>query len=453
MPVVRLHAGMTVGRYELLRCIGHGAMGVVYEAVHESLRRRVALKVLHRPAADPAQAEREAERFLREGRAAAQVRHTHVVDVYDFGVEDGLAFLVMELVQGESLAQLLRRETTLPLERCVEILLPVLSAVAELHAAGIVHRDIKPANILLPRGVHPCPKLADFGVSRFDDESPGITQSGALVGTPEYMAPELMLATARAGEKTDQYALGVTAYECATGQRPFRGATEYELMHAIVSAKLVAPSVRERSLPEAFDRVVLRAMHRDPARRFASIDELAESLLAFAPREVSARWQHEFLPLGDPSRWTASQSVPPVPVSASEPRKTRSRLSHGLTRGAGVILGLLMLWAVASRGSPHRAPVGARQPELVPIRTPDEAPKAPQSAASNSTPAASVIATPSDPPSLALPATSAPRRERSAAARPRATASPAASAASTTPTEIPSTIVHGENAAPILDVP
>src|SRR5579872_2477965 len=188
-------AGDIVGQYELLRCIGQGGTGVVYEAVHRTLGRRAAVKVLHARGGDAANAQRASQRFLREGRAAALVRHPHVVDVYDFGVDGDLTFLVMELVEGESLAQLLRREGRLPLRRALEILMPVLNATAELHAAGIVHRDIKPANILLDRTADRRPKLADFGVSRLDDGSPGITDSGALLGTLEYMAPELVRAT------------------------------------------------------------------------------------------------------------------------------------------------------------------------------------------------------------------------------------------------------------------
>jgi serine/threonine-protein kinase len=146
-------------------------MGVVYEARHRALGRRVAIKVLH--ANDPGLpgAAVASARFLREGRVAAQVRHPHVVDVFDIGVEDGVPYLVMELVQGETLAEKIAREGALSLATTAELLLPVVSAVAELHAAGIVHRDLKPANILLSRGrageIHP--KVADFGVSWLDD--------------------------------------------------------------------------------------------------------------------------------------------------------------------------------------------------------------------------------------------------------------------------------------------
>src|SRR5579864_1152420 len=193
MHAFRLDAGKTVGRYELVAYLSRGARGMVYEAIDTSLGRRVAVKVLYPWAPDGEHAGRAAERFLREGRVAARVHHAHVVHVYDVGIDEGLPFLVMELVDGESLAEHLRREGKLTLRRAVELFLPILSGAAELHAAGVVHRDIKPANILLARGARPLPKLADFGISRLEDDgTPTITDTGATLGTPEYMAPELI---------------------------------------------------------------------------------------------------------------------------------------------------------------------------------------------------------------------------------------------------------------------
>ena len=292
MPPFRLRAGTMVGRYELVRALGGGAGGAVYEALDSALGRRVALKVLHVLAPGMACATRTA-RFLREGRIASRVRHPNVVDVFDFGVHDGVPFFVMELVEGESLAELLARERALPLARAVDMLLPVLSAVAALHASGVVHRDIKPANILLPRGSSGA-KLADFGVSRLADESMALTRSGAVIGTIEYLAPELIRLGTRGAEASDQYALGVLLYECTTGDRPFRGHTAYQLMHAAANGDLKAPSALVPSLPRAFDVLVLRSMHREPERRFASVDKLAEGLLSFASKSVAAHWRGEF---------------------------------------------------------------------------------------------------------------------------------------------------------------
>ena len=294
MPPFRLRAGTMVGRYELVRALGGGAGGAVYEALDSVLARRVALKVLHVPAGASVCTTRAEARFLQEGRIASRIRHPNVVGVFDFGVHDGVPYLVMELIDGESLAELLARESALSLARTLDILLPLLSAVAELHASGVVHRDIKPANILLARGGPTCPKLADFGVSRFTDDSPALTRSGAIIGTIEYLAPELIRRGAAAVERSDQYALGVILYECTTGQKPFRGETAYQLMHAAASGGLTAPSALVPSLPRTFDAIVFRAMHREPEQRFASVDELAAALLSFASVSASAPWCSEF---------------------------------------------------------------------------------------------------------------------------------------------------------------
>ncbi len=292
MRAFYLPAGTTLARYELVRPIGRGGNGVVYEAFDALLSRRVALKVCAMPDAG-ALARHHEERFLREARAAAHVRHPNVVNVFDFGVEGDLAFLVMELVEGETLAALLRREGALGIARTLEILLPILSAAAKLHAHGVVHRDIKPANILLGTGDGAVPKLTDFGLSRFVEEASNLTDSGVTMGTPEYMAPEVTRGLPEASERSDQYALGVVLYECVTGARPFRGATAYDVMQAVVRGAIVPPSTLEPSLPEGFDRAVLRAMHREPRKRFASVDQLAGALVAFASEAVAERWQGE----------------------------------------------------------------------------------------------------------------------------------------------------------------
>ena len=292
-----LPAGTMIARYELVRPIGSGGNGAVYEAVDGKLGRRVAIKVRPMPGGG-ALARRDETRFLREARAAAHTRHASVVSVFDFGIEGDVAFLVMELVEGETLALLLRREGALGIPRTLEILLPILSATAELHAQGVVHRDIKPANILLSRGNGPPPKLVDFGLSRFVEEASTLTESGVTVGTPEYMAPEVIRGSHEASERSDQYALGVVLYECVTGTRPFRGETTYEVMQSVVHGAVLPPSALEPSLPKAFDRVVLRAMRREPQDRFESVDALAVALLHHASDGVAERWQRECEGLG-----------------------------------------------------------------------------------------------------------------------------------------------------------
>ncbi|MDP8999995.1 MAG: serine/threonine protein kinase [Myxococcota bacterium] len=312
---LQLQAGSALGHYQLVGPIARGASGTVYEAVHRPLGRRVAIKILHARAWDGVTCDRAMDRCLREARAATQVRHPHIVDVFDFGMDRGIPFLVMELLEGGSLARLLSGNTKLPLESTLEIILPILSAVAELHAAGIVHRDIKPENILLAQHHGVYPKLADFGVSRWDDGSPRTTRSGELIGTPDYMPPELLRGRSSATEWTDQYSLGVVLYECATGQRPFQGMTPYDLMHAIVMADIVAPSAHVMSLPKDFDDIVMRSLHHDPRQRFASIDEFGEALLQLASPTLATRWRGEFVSSGEHSVLSARPTT--LPVSAT----------------------------------------------------------------------------------------------------------------------------------------
>jgi serine/threonine protein kinase len=315
--------GMSIGSYDLLRPIGSGGSATVYEAVHRSLGRHVALKLLHARRDETPLAGQVLSRFLREARAAARVRHPHIVDVFDFGEADGIPFLVMELVGGESLAQRLRREKRLPLTHALGILLPIFSAVATLHSAGIVHRDIKPSNILLAVGNEANAKLSDFGISRLDDGSPLTTQSENILGTPAYMPPEVVLFSATAAtEVSDQYSLAVTLYECVTGERPFQGASTYETLHSVVSSAIRPPSSLEPTLTEAFDEVVLRAMRREPDARFDSVDEFARVLSRFAPPN-GAGWRGEPVLPGGSAQAPVTEAIERAPADSHAPSSTR----------------------------------------------------------------------------------------------------------------------------------
>jgi|HubBroStandDraft_1064217.scaffolds.fasta_scaffold03039_8 serine/threonine protein kinase len=439
LPASPLRTGAIVGQYQLLRCIGQGGSGVVYQGVHQTLGRAAAIKVLHArmTQGDAAHEARTEQRFLREARAAAQVRHPHIVDVYDCGVANDVAFLVMELVEGESLAQLLRRLTRLERGTALEILLPILSATAELHAAGVVHRDIKPANILLARGPNPCPKLADFGVSRFEDGSLGITDSGATLGTLEYMAPELIQGKAKADERSDQYALGVTLYECIVGQQPFRGVGAYGLMQAIVAGSIVSGSTRASALSGRLGDVVSRAMHPDSAHRFSCIDELAEALLPFATPQASAHWRSQAaLPVArlDGSGEAHLQRRP----ETKSARVTGSRGRRSIAFVAGALVGgtLLVALVVTNLRSSHgsaKHPAASAPTETAPARS---------ALSTEAAPPAAITVTESEsvPPTASATSTTA----RHVKAFPGAVGA-------TDPK--PPRTDRGENGAPILDVP
>jgi len=260
-------------------------MARVYAATHAELGSAVALKVLDTSlAAEP----RGVQRFMREARALSRLRHQHIVQVVDVGRQDGVPYLVMELLDGMSLAQFLQENGPLSGDAVAEVFLPILSAVALAHEAGVVHRDLKPSNVILarrpPRTLHPV--VLDFGISKLEsDDEEALTRSESLLGTVPYMAPELTRGARFASALSDQYALGVMIYECATGKRPFSGNGHYELMHAIVTADVPPPSALRPSLSPELDALVARAMQRAPERRFPSVHALGNALLSLAIAE------------------------------------------------------------------------------------------------------------------------------------------------------------------------
>jgi len=278
---VEIAEGSMFGRYRVVRQIGRGGMGAVYEAVHSDLEKRVALKVLLPSTASQTEL---VARFEREARAAARVRHPNVVDVSDVGVEAGVAWLVMEHLEGEDLSGLLRREGALPLARVAELMLPVLGAVEAAHSLGVVHRDLKPENIFLARMGDGTivPKVLDFGISKMAPAGggPALTSTGIMMGTPCYMSPEQAQSSRGVDGRSDQFSIGVILYECATGRRPFEGETFFSILTAIVEGRYVRPRELCPGLPERFEAMVVRALERSPDARFPSVAALAEELRA-----------------------------------------------------------------------------------------------------------------------------------------------------------------------------
>jgi serine/threonine-protein kinase len=288
-----------LGPYTVVREIGKGGMARVFEGRHAELGIRVALKlVLPAIASHPV----ATARFLREAKAASQIRHQNVVEVFDIGTHEDMPFIVMEFLEGSDLATLLVQRGVLPIGGLADVFLPIVSAVATAHRVGVIHRDLKPANVVLsnrpPLGVQPV--ILDFGISKIldDDDNSTLTRSESLLGTVPYMAPELTKGAKFACPATDQYAVGAMLYECATGQRPFQGDSYYDLMHAIVTEPITPPSELDPSLPPEFDELVLRALARDPDKRFPSVHALGRALLPLANKSAWAIWEREFL--GEP---------------------------------------------------------------------------------------------------------------------------------------------------------
>ncbi len=319
MTVRVLAQGDTFGKYSIVRPIGSGGMAAVFEALDVNLHKRVALKVLH-----PWLALRldVVQRFVLEARAASRFAHPHVVAISDIDSLEGVPFMAMDLLEGEQLADVLDRGGPLALERLADVLLPVFSAVAAAHEAGVLHRDLKPENIFLKRlkrGEHPV--LLDFGISKFTTGGPAqpLTAAGEVLGTPPYMSPEQVLhGMSRFDARSDQYALGVVLYECATGKLPFHDFPNIDaLMVAITKGGAPPPSALRPGLPPAFDAVVARAMDLSPEARFASVLDLGCALYPFAGARTRALWADDF------GSHDVPRSVPrhqPVVLSQAEVR-------------------------------------------------------------------------------------------------------------------------------------
>ncbi len=265
-----------LGRYRLLRVLGRGAMGVVYEALDTRLGRSVAIKtVLRSFLADDSTSADYAARFEREAQAAARLSHPHIVTVFDFGEQDDASYIVMEFVRGRELAQAFDSGEVFAIEQIVSLMCQLLDALGAAHAQGIVHRDVKPANVMLDSSGHV--KLADFGVARLVEGNQERTLPGTLVGTPSYMSPEQILGQA-VGSRTDLFAAGVVLYQFLTGRKPFHGTGTYGLQRAILQDEPVRPSLLNAARPAAFDAVVARALAKAPEHRHANAAAFAADL-------------------------------------------------------------------------------------------------------------------------------------------------------------------------------
>ena len=328
-------AGRSLGAYQLIRCVGTGGMGAVYEARHAQLGRRVAVKILHPRAGDA----EGVSRFLREARAAAQIRHPNVVTVFDVGQEDDVSYLVMDFFEGPNLAQYLSEQAPLGVERIVDIFVPIASAIASAHEAGVVHRDLKPSNILLTSTQSEAllPVVLDFGISRVLTDQERATHSDAFLGTAAYLSPEQARNAKHASPASDQYAIGVMLYECATRQQPFSGKGAYEILHAIVTATPPHPCELNPAIPVEFADLIQRAMHRDPAKRYPSVKALGSALLAFAGRRIWTIWGPEYTGVLEggaaPADATARELRPEAP------RRVPSRLRSGALALGAVVAG------------------------------------------------------------------------------------------------------------------
>ena len=295
------------GDYELQGEIARGGMGVVFKARQVSLNRTVALKMIldGRLASDTA-----VRRFHQEARAAAGLDHPHIVPIYEVGRHDGHHYFSMALVEGTSLAHAIHKDGPLTPQAAAVLVVAIAEAVHYAHRKGIVHRDLKPENVLLDTDSRP--RITDFGLAKSADGDTGLTNSGQVLGTPCYMAPEQARGEKTVGAAADVYALGGILYFLLTGWPPFSGAGVMEVLCKVLELPPVPPRKRNAQVPPELEAICLKCLEKDPQQRYASADELTAALRAFAG-------------LPAPSLAPLSRTAPLSPPAARTPDAGRRR--------------------------------------------------------------------------------------------------------------------------------
>jgi serine/threonine protein kinase len=286
-----------LGRYQLLRLLGQGAMGRIYEAHDPNLDRRVAIKTIHVENLSREEAAEYERRFRTEGRSIARLQHPNIVSVYDCDRDGDTAFLVMEFVQGQDLKERLDAGSQYTLAQIAQLMGDLLAALDYAHRQNIVHRDIKPANLLIESDGRL--KLTDFGIARIEDAEDATRTRGAMLGTLKYMSPEQVQGLPT-DARSDLYSCGIVLYQLLTGVRPFDGGTDFELIQKIVTQAPPPPSFIWPVLPPAVDALLARALEKSPAARFPDAAAMLTALqttwaafsadqLAMAPSERPAQ--------------------------------------------------------------------------------------------------------------------------------------------------------------------
>ncbi|MEJ2212202.1 MAG: serine/threonine-protein kinase, partial [Anaerolineae bacterium] len=271
------YIGRRLGAYQIVEQIGRGGMATVFKAYQPSMDRYVAIKILPSHLTED---ESFVGRFTREARTLARLEHPHILPVHDYGEQDGITYLVMRYVEAGTLKDLIARKGPMELEKAAQVMSEVGRALDYAHSQGVVHRDIKPSNILIdPQGNT---FLTDFGIAKLVAETAQFTASGAIIGTPAYMSPEQCMAQP-VDHRCDIYSLGVVLYELVTGQVPFEAETPVAVLLKHVHGPLPLPRQVVEDLPEAVERVILKAMAKAPEDRFQSVGAMIDALAEAVP--------------------------------------------------------------------------------------------------------------------------------------------------------------------------
>ncbi|HZZ91667.1 MAG TPA: serine/threonine-protein kinase [Usitatibacter sp.] len=331
-----------IGKYRLMRALGRGGMGMVYEGFDPGIERRVAIKTILADQLDPSEMEEAVARFRREAQAGGRLQHPNIVSVYEFGQQGAMSYIVMEYAEGEELKRLLARGRLAPID-VFEIMKQLLMALDYSHRQGVVHRDIKPANLMIQPG--PRVKVMDFGIARIATSS--LTQLGTVVGTPTHMAPE-QLAGMPVDGRADLWASGVILYELLTGVSPFHADSPATVMHRVLQGEVPPPTSLDASIAPAFDAVIGRALRKHAGERFQTAREFQLAML----HAMQGR---------DPAPPRAARSALALPPEAS------ARIENALARHIGPLARVIM-----KRGISRAASVGELVRTLA-LDIPDEA--------------------------------------------------------------------------------
>lgn len=364
------------GKYLLLRLLGRGGVGVVYEAEHLKLRQRVAIKVL---AAEMIAHPVMVERFEREARAMAMLASPRVTRVSDVDVtEGGIPFLVMEYLQGRDLQSELKERGALPTHEAVAFVREACAGMAAVHAAGVVHRDLKPANLFVVEGPPRTLKIMDFGISKISGDDVDVTMTSTSLGTPAYMSPEQVRSAKHIDVRSDVWSLGVILYRALTGRLPFQGSGSTGMAVAIATEDPAPIEQWRPDLPPGLVAVVRTTLQKDPNQRFPSVQALSDALAPYElPSGAPMVTPPTFAPGNDPSLASLAMrtAVPATPTAAS-PRSRTPLIA------AAIALAVLAVAAVA----------------LIALRKPAEEPAPAASAAPAKTAAKSAEPVESAPP-------------------------------------------------------